>query len=163
MKDKRLIFYGNPCLVPLNDSTLQTYEQAKVEQVKACEYYSNRLKCSPPRFQCVQQAGAKMARYVLQFYSEATAQTLDMEKQVFRNRAPFPPGGLEAYIDTPEYGFRRLTDPDVIVERVWEFARATLGLQPGEHVLRSPEDMLEYPPTEPQQETAAQAPRTDCL
>jgi hypothetical protein len=81
-----------------------------------------------------------MARYVLQFYSEASEEALALERDQFQRRAPLPPKRVEAYIDTPEYNYRRITDPDLVVQRVWEYARAVLDLQPGERVFRASEE-----------------------
>jgi len=86
-----------------------------------------------------------MARYVIQFYSEATEETLAMEREQFRRRAPLPPKQVEAYIDTPEFDYRHITDPDLVVQRVWEYARAVLDLKPGERIFRSPEETWEPP------------------
>jgi hypothetical protein len=81
-----------------------------------------------------------MARYVLQFYSEASEEALAMEKDQFRRRAPLPPKRVETYIDTPEYNYRRITDPDLVVQRVWEHAQAVLDLKPGERIFRASEE-----------------------
>jgi hypothetical protein len=45
---------------------------------------------------------------------------------------------VEAYIDTAEYGYRRIYDPNLVVERVWEYARAALDLKEGERAPRVP-------------------------
>jgi hypothetical protein len=45
---------------------------------------------------------------------------------------------VEAYIDTAEYSYRRITDPDLVVQRVSEYARAALDLEEGERVARVP-------------------------
>jgi hypothetical protein len=45
---------------------------------------------------------------------------------------------VEAYIDTAEYGYRRIYDPEIVVQRVWEYARAVLALEHGERVPRVP-------------------------
>jgi Mg2+/Co2+ transporter CorC len=47
-------------------------------------------------------AGLKVARDVLKFYSEATEQTLLMEVEEFRRKAPLPPDSAIACIDTPD-------------------------------------------------------------
>lgn len=145
MKEKCLIFYGNPCLIPLGDPAIQTFEEAQKGGPKPCRFYYQRSACSPPHRGCVQLSGLKMARYVLQFYSEATEQTLAMEKEQFRARAPLPLLQVEGYIDTPEYGHRLIADPELVVQRVWEFARAVLALKPGERIFRSPEETWTAP------------------
>lgn len=81
-----------------------------------------------------------MARFVLQFYSEATEQTLALEVEEFHRKGPLPPKQVEAYVDTPDYGYRHITDPEVVVQRVADYARMVLDLKPGERVFRSPEE-----------------------
>ena len=140
MKQRLLIFLGNPCTTRLDDPTIQTVSDAQARGPAPCRYDSDRIRCSPPRFGCVQVAGLKVAQYVLEFYSEATEKTLAMEVEEFRRRAPLPPERLEAYIDTPDYDYRHITDPELVVQRVTDYARKVLDLKPGELILRSPED-----------------------
>lgn len=144
MKDKCFIYYGNPCVTYLADPALQTLEDAQTYGPTTCRYYPDRQECSPPDFGCIQLAGATMARYVVQFYSEATEETLAMEREEFRKRAPLPPNKVKAYIDT-ERDFQRITDPELVVQRVWEYARAVLDIKPGERVFRSPEETWTAP------------------
>lgn len=138
MKDKCFIYYGNPCTICLEDPAVQDFENAKRHGSSVCPYYPQRSLCSPPRFGCVAVAGARMARCVLQFYTEASEHTLAMDRDFFRRRGPLPPKQVEAYIDTAEYGHRLITDPDLVAQRVWEYARAALDLEPGERVPRRP-------------------------
>ena len=140
MKDKAFIFYGNPCTTCLADSELQSFEDAKKRGWTPCPFYREETGCSSSSYGCVQLAGVKMARYVLLFYSEASEQALAMERDEFQRRAPLPPKRVEAYIDTPEYNYRRITDPDIAVRRVWEYAQAVLDLKPGERVFRASEE-----------------------
>ena len=140
MKEKALIYREDPCTVRLDDPAIQTLSDAKAREPMPCRYYSNRAGCSPPRFGCVQRAGLKVVRYVIKFYSEVSEQTLAMEIEEFRRNAAMPPDQLEAYIDTPEYDYRLLTDPESVLQRVTEYARKVLDLKPGEQVFRSPEE-----------------------
>ena len=140
MKDKAFIFYGNPCTICLADREVQNFEDAKKRGWTPCPFYREGRGCSSSSYGCVQVAGIKMARYVLQFYSEASEEALAMEKDQFRRRAPLPPKRVETYIDTPEYNYRRITDPDLVVQRVWEYARAVLDLKPGERIFRASEE-----------------------
>ena len=140
MKDKCFIYYGNPCVICLADPAVQSFEDAEKREGKPCEFYPERRECSPPSFGCVQLAGAAMARYVIQFYSEATEETLAMEREEFRRRAPLPPRQVEAYVDPSGPVDQRITDPEQVVQRVWEYARAVLDLKPGERVFRSAEE-----------------------
>jgi hypothetical protein len=140
MKEKRLIYQGDPCSMHLTNPEIQTLDDVRAHGPSTCRYYSNRVLCSPPRFGCVQAAGLKVARYVLEFYSEATEETLLMEVEEFRRRALLPPDSVIAYIDTPDRGYRRITDPEIVVERVTDYARKTLDLKPGEVIFRSPEE-----------------------
>jgi hypothetical protein len=133
MKDKCFIYYGNPCSNCLSDPEVKTFEDAMRQAVVECPYAASRAQCSAPRFGCVRVAGARMARAVIQFYTEASEETLALDREFFRRRGPLPGQGVEAYVD-PERGFQRITDPEHVVQRVWEHARAVLGLQPGEHV-----------------------------
>lgn len=138
MKDKCFIYYGNPCTACLTDSEVRTFEDAQRHGPRSCPFLGEREKCSPPRFGCVAVAGARMARCVLQFYTQASEETLALDREFFRRRGPLPPKDVEAYIDTAEHGYRRITDPELVVERVWEFARAALDLKEEERVLRAP-------------------------
>lgn len=138
MKDKCFIYYGNPCTACLTDPEIRTFEDAHRHGPRSCPFLDEREKCSPPRFGCVAVAGARMARCVLQFYTQASEETLALDREFFRRRGPLPPKDVEAYIDTAEYGYRRITDPDLIVQRVCEYARAALDLKEGERVRRVP-------------------------
>ena len=158
MKDKCFIYYGNPCVICLADPAVQSFEDAERRGGKPCEFYPERRECSPPSFGCVALAGTAMARYVIQFYSEATEETLAMEREEFRRRAPLPPGQVEAYIGPSEQSDQRITDPEQVVRRVWEYARAVLDLKPGERVFRSAEETWTPPLSE---QGAASAPRAD--
>ena len=158
MKDKCFIYYGNPCVICLADPAVQSFEDAEKGGGRSCQFYPERRECSPPSFGCVQLAGAAMARYVIQFYSEATEDTLAMEREEFRRRAPLPPGQVEAYIDPSEQGYQRITDPEQVVRRVWEYARAVLDLKPGERIFRSAEETWTPPLGE---QGAPSAPRAD--
>jgi hypothetical protein len=133
MKDKCFIYYGNPCSNCLSDPEVKSFEDAMQQAVVECPYAADRSQCSPPRFACVRVAGARMARAVIQFYTEASEETLALDREFFRRRGPLPGRGVEAYVD-PEHGFQRITDPAQVVQRVWEHARAVLGLAAGEHV-----------------------------
>jgi hypothetical protein len=154
MKDKAFIFYGNPCTICLADPQVQSFDDAKRGGWTPCPFYREGRGCSSSSYGCVQLAGVKMARYVLQFYSEASEEALALEKDQFQRRAPLPPKRVEAYIDTPEYNFRRITDPDLVVQRVWEYARSVLDLQPGERVFRASEEDW-APPVAVEAEAAA--------
>ena len=134
MKDKCFIHYGNPCSSCLADPEVKSFEDAMRQAVVECPYAADPAQCSPPRFGCIRVAGARMARAVIQFYTEASEETLALDREFFRRRGPLPGQGVEAYVD-PERGFQRLTDPKQVVQRVWEHASAVLGLEPGEHVL----------------------------
>ena len=138
MKDKCFIYYGNPCTICLDDPEIRDFDEAKKHAWTPCPLYGERDKCSAPRFGCVALAGARMARNVLQFYTQASDHTLSMDRDFFRLRAPLPPERVEAYIDTSEYHHRKITDPDLVVQRVWEYARAVLDLDKGERVPRRP-------------------------
>ncbi|KPK48179.1 MAG: hypothetical protein AMJ77_00690 [Dehalococcoidia bacterium SM23_28_2] len=140
MKDKAFIFYGNPCTICLADAEVQSFEDAKKGDWKPCPFYREGRGCSSSSCGCIQLAGVKMARYVLQFYSEASEEALAIEKAEFQRRAPLPPKRVEAYIDTPEYNYRRITDPELVVQRVWEYAQAVLDIKPGERVFRASEE-----------------------
>ncbi len=138
MKDKCFIYYGNPCTICLEDPEVQNFEDAKSRGWAPCPFHAERSGCSPPGFGCIAVAGARMARNVLQFYTEASDHTLAMDRDFFRLRAPLPPKQVEAYIDTREHNHRRITDPALVVQRVWEYARAVLDLEEGERVPRRP-------------------------
>ncbi len=140
MKDKRFICYSSPCAVAMANPAIQSLGDLPAGDKTQCTHHTERSECTDPRFGCVQIAGAKMARYVIEFYTEATEQTLAMEREYFRRRGPLPPDKVEAYIDTPERNFQHITDPDIIAQRVWEYARAVLDLKPGEEIFRSAED-----------------------
>ena len=140
MKEKLLIYQGDPCDMALDEPAVQTVKDAQARGQERCKYYYERELCSPPRFMCVRIAGVKLAQHVLKFYSEATEQTLAMEIEEFRKGGPMPPKWVEAYIDTPEYGSRKITDPDLVVQRVADYARKVLDLKSGEKIFRSPED-----------------------
>lgn len=148
MKDKLLIYQGNPCTMRLDDPTVQSLADLKERGLETCRYCGDTKECSLPRYGCVRVAGLKLARYVLLFYSEASEQTVALETQEFRQRAPLPPDQVEAYVDTPEYLHRRITDPTLVAQRVGEYARAVLDLKPGERVFRSMEE-VEPPPGSP--------------
>jgi hypothetical protein len=154
MKDKAFIFYGNPCTICLADPQMQSFEDVKKGGWTPCPFYREGRGCSTSSCGCVQLAGVKMARYVLQFYSEASEEALDMEREHFRHRAPLPPKRVEAYIDTPEYNYRRITDPDLIVQRVCEYAQAVLDIKPGERIFRATEEEW-TPPLAVEAETTA--------
>ena len=144
MKEKLLIWKGDPCRIRLDDLAIQTGADAQARGQSQCRYTQDRNKCSSSRFGCVQLVGLKVARYVLQFYSEATEETLAMEVENFRRNGPLPPNQLEAYVDTPDHGSRNITDPEVVVQRVADYARNVLDLKPGERVFRSSEEHLLY-------------------
>ena len=133
MKEKCFIYYGNPCSSCLSDPEVKSFEDAMRQAVVQCPYAADTAQCFAPRFACIRVAGARMARAVIQFYTEASEETLALDREFFRRRGPLPGHGVEAYVD-PERGFQRITDPEQAVQRVWEHARAVLGLQPGEHV-----------------------------
>jgi hypothetical protein len=138
MKDKCFVYYASPCSVCLADPEVRTFEDAQRRGPKPCPFLEKQEKCSPPRFGCVAVAGARMARSVLQFYTEASEANLALDREFFRRRGPLPPKDVEAYIDTAEHGYRLITDPELVVERVGEYARAVLGLEEGERVPRVP-------------------------
>ena len=142
MKEKLLIYQGDPCLMCLDDPAIQTVSDSRSHGQIRCKYFSDRKSCSPPRFGCIKMAGLRVARSVLQFYDEATEQNLALEIEQFFRKGSLPPDQLEAYVDTPEYGNRYVTDPDVVAQRVGDYARKVLDLKPGERVSRSTEDPL---------------------
>jgi hypothetical protein len=155
MKDKAFVFYGNPCTICLADPQLQSFEDAKRRGWTPCPFYREGQGCSSSSYGCVQLAGVKMARHVLQFYSEASEETLEMEKDQFRRRAPLPPKRVDAYVDTPDHNYRRISDPELIVERVTEYARAVLDIKPGERVFRASEEEWAPPVAVEAEATAA--------
>ncbi len=140
MKEKLLIYQGDPCNMALDEPAVQTVKDAQARGQKRCKYYYERELCSPPRFVCVRMAGLKVAQHVLSFYSEVTEETLAMEIEEFRKGAPMPPRWVEAYIDTPEYSSQKITDPELVVQRVADYARKVLDIKPGEKTFRSSED-----------------------
>ena len=123
----------------LDAPEIQTLEDVRSTGGRVCRYQSARHECSPPSYGCVQVAGLKVARNVLVLQSEASEKTLSLEVGAFQARAPLPPDQVRAYVDTPEREYRRLSDPQLVVERVGEYARAVLGLKPAERVVRQPE------------------------
>lgn len=146
MKEKKLIKDKEPCVTPMDDPDIQTVADAEARGQVPCRFYSNRELCK--QFGCVQKAGHQVAKYVLQFYAEASEENLEAELAEFRRVAPMPPDDVEAYLDTPDKDYRRLTDADAIFERVAFFARQVLDLTPGERPLRSPEDDVPPYPSE---------------
>lgn len=76
-----------------------------------------------------------MARRVVHCYAEVSQRTLLLERELFRLQGPLPGNVVRAYID-PERDSRRITEPEEVVQRVWEHARAVLDLKPGERVGR---------------------------
>src|SRR3990172_4715260 len=135
MKDRCFIYYGNPCSSCLSDPEIRCFDDATRQAVVECWHSVDPSQCSPPRYGCIRTAGARMARAVIQFYTEASEETLALDRDFFRRRGPLPGKGVAAYVD-PEHGFRRITDPEEVVQRVWEHARAVLGLRSGEHLRR---------------------------
>ncbi|MBI2873106.1 MAG: hypothetical protein HYY00_07980 [Chloroflexi bacterium] len=140
MKDKLLIYQGDPCTMRLDDPKIQTLPDVKEHGAELCPYHTDRRQCSLPRYGCVRVAGLKVARYLLLFYGEASQRTLALEVEEFRQRAPLPPRQLEAYVDTPNYHLRQVTDPQLVVQRVSEYASAVLDLKPGERVFRASDE-----------------------
>ncbi len=131
MRDKCLIYYGNPCSSCFSDPEIQNFEDAKRRPVVECAYAGHPTWCSLPRFGCVRVAGAGMARRAMQIYAEVSERTLALDRGFFRLRGALPPAVVEAYID-PERGFERITEPEQVAQRVWERARSVLDLRPGE-------------------------------
>jgi hypothetical protein len=136
MKDRCFILHGNPGTSALSDREIQSFEDAKRHAIVECPRAADPAKCSPPCFACVRVAGARMARAVIQFQPEASGATLALERDRFRRRGALPPQDVMAYVD-PERGFRQIKNPEEVVQRVWEHARAVLDLKPGERVPRS--------------------------
>ena len=142
MKEKLLIFQGDPCLMCLDDPSIQTVTDAQAHGQIRCKYYSDQHSCSPPRFGCVRMAGLRVARRVLQDYREATELNLAMQIERFGRTEPLPPDQVEAYVDSPDYGFRYITDPGLVLQQVADYAHKVLDLKPGERVSRSKKDPL---------------------
>jgi hypothetical protein len=140
MKERTLIYQGDPCTMCLDDPEIQTLEDVRAAGARYCKHYPDRRECTPPSYGCVQVAGLKVARYVLLLYAEASEKTLAMEVAQFQERAPLPPEQVDAYIDTSGNDYRQITDPELVVQRVGEYARAVLDLKPGERIFRSPEE-----------------------
>ena len=142
MKEKLLIYQGDPCLMCLDDPAVQTVSDARAQGQIRCKYFSDRKSCSPPRFGCVKLAGLRLARRVLEFYDEANERNLSIEIEQFFREGPLPPEQVEAYVDTPDYGNRYLQDPGMVVQRVADYARKVLDLKPGERVTRGIKDLV---------------------
>lgn len=131
MKDKRVIYHGSPCVVPLTSRTIRTWDDLVGAKAVPCQFHGKQAECSPPRFGCVQMAGVKVARYVVEFYSEPSEEALELEMKEFRRYAPLPPDRAEAYVDGRGAEYLRLTDPEEIVARVRDCARTLLNLEGG--------------------------------
>jgi hypothetical protein len=84
----------------------------------------------------------RVARSVLEFYDEATERNLAIEIEQFFRKGPLPPEQVEAYVDTPDWGNRYVTDPGIVLQRVADYARKVLDLKPGERISRSIKDPL---------------------
>ena len=140
MKEKLLIYQGDPCLMCLDDPAIQTVSDSRAHGQIRCKYFSDRKSCSPPRFGCIKLAGLRVAQSVLQFYDEATEQNLAIEIEQFFRKGPLPPEQVEAYVDTPDYGNRYIMDSGIVLQRVADYARRVLDLKPGERVRRSAAD-----------------------
>ena len=145
MKDKMVIYHGSPCEAPLASPAIRTWDDLVGSKAMPCQLHGKEWECSPPRYACVQMAGVKVARYVIEFYEKASEETLELEIDQFRRYAPLPPNGGEAYVDVAGGAPQRLTDAEVIVSRVREYARSLLDLQPGVRTLRGPVKILERP------------------
>lgn len=139
MKDRFVISHDSPCVIRVGDPAIQSFEDAQVSGLKACPFYPERLDCSPPDVACVHLAGAAVARYVLQFYDEASEEALATEVEEFRRRAPLPPDKVKAYVEPQDHELQRIEDPEQVVQHVQQYARAVLDLKPGERVSRSAE------------------------
>lgn len=139
MKDRFVITHGSPCVIRVGDPAVQSFEDGQVSGLRACPFYPERRDCSPPDAACVHLAGAAMARYVLQFYDEASEETLATELEEFRQRAPMPPDTVKAYVEPQDHELLRIEEPDQVVQHVGDYARAVLNLKPGERVSRSAE------------------------
>ncbi len=155
MKDKSFIYYANPCTTPLEDPAFQCAEDVK--GAAPCVLYNNRQECSGPDYACVRLAGAAMARYVIQFYSEANEDTLAMERDEFAKRAPLPPTAVKYYVDVHGQEVEKVTDPQQVIERVSKYARAALDIRPGERMFRSPEEIWAPPGEKAEEKTPAEA------
>lgn len=142
MKEKLLIYQGDPCLMCLDDPSIQTVSDSRAHGHIRCKYFSDRKSCSPPRFGCIKLAGLRVARSVLDFYDAATEKNLGLEIEQFFHKGPLPPEQMEAYVDTPDYGCQHITDPGLVAQRVADYARKVLDLKPGERVPRSTKDPL---------------------
>lgn len=142
MKEKLLIYQGDPCLMCLDDPAVQTVFDARAHGQIRCKFFSHRKSCSPPRFGCIKLAGLRVARSVLEFYDAATEKNLRLEIEQFLRKGPLPPEQVEAYVDTPDYGNRYVTDPAFVVQLVADYAHKVLDLKPGERVPRSTKDPL---------------------
>lgn len=135
MKEKFLIFYANPCTSALSDPDIQTFEDTQQRDVVACPFAVGAARCLPPRFECVQMEGVRMARAVVHCRAEVSERSLLLQRDLFRRQGRLPGMGVEAYVD-PERGFELLTEPEDVVQRVSEHARAVLNLKPGERIRR---------------------------
>jgi len=142
MKEKLLIYQGDPCLMDLDDPSIQTVTDVRGRGQIRCKYLSDRKLCSPPRFGCIKKAGLRVARRVLDFYNEANERNLTIEIEQFFRKGSLPPEEIEAYVDTSDYGNRYVQDPGVVVQRVADYARKVLDLKPGERVPRNTKDPL---------------------
>jgi len=147
MKEKLLIFQGDPCLMALEDPAVQTVADARARGQTRCPYFSHREGCSPPRFECIKVAGLKLARRVLECHAEATEETLALEIEHFAKTGPLPPHQVEAYVYTSELGCKHISDPALVLQRVADYARQVLDLKPGERIFRSTRDPLHPRPT----------------
>ncbi len=139
MKDRFVISHDSPCVIRVGDPSVQSFEAAQVSGLKPCPFYPERRDCSPPDVACVHLAGAAMARYVLQFYDEASEEALATEREEFRQRAPLPPDKVKAYVEPQDHDLQRIEEPDQVVQHVYDYARAVLALKPGERISRSAE------------------------
>jgi hypothetical protein len=135
MKERDFILDYDPCGGLAANPDIQSFEDAMRQAAIGCPYAAVADECSPLRFGCIREAGARMARHVIQFCTEASDESLSLARDFFRLRGPLPPTAVEAYVD-PDRGFELLTDPEEVVQRVWEYARAVLDLKPGERVPR---------------------------
>ncbi len=142
MKEQLLIYQGDPCLMCLDDPSIQTVSDSRAHGQIRCKFFSDRKSCSPPRISCIKLAGLRDARSVLEFYDAATEKNLGLEIEQFFHKGPLPPEQMEAYVDTPDYGCRHITDPGLVAQRVADYARKVLDLKPVERVPRSTKDPL---------------------
>ncbi len=88
MKEKLLIYQGDPCLMCLDDPAIQTVSDAQAQGQIRCKFFSDRKSCSPPRFGCIKLAGLRVARNVLEFYDTATEKNLGLEIEQFSRKGP---------------------------------------------------------------------------